>query len=105
MSTNEPSEQTKALLERTRAKNKTPTATVIEDATVPASEHRSIVAPSPAAADEAQADNGDDLKVKTRTMSRTEAEQERGRQIIQKNQEARKRAAKAQQDSDDANEK
>lgn len=119
---NEPSAQTKALLERTRAAkakagDSKPVVTVIEDA-------QPVNTPTPQAGplqlDQAAeqfmetltsqppTDNShvaagaekfpepvtsnDELKAVTRTMSRTEAERERGRQIVQKNEEARERA-------------
>ena len=91
----EPSEKTKALLERTRAAKGEKTATVVEDAN-----------DEPAGVTHVPADDdfhNDDLKPKTRTMSRTEAERERGRQIIARNQEASARAARAQKESDEQN--
>lgn len=125
---NEPSEQTKALLERTRAAKAKqgetkPMATVIEDAkpvtaSAPApvqtaSQPDPVQPPIPAKivpeapvqptvteqpriqnneTDNQPAASNDELKVHTRTMSRTEAERERGRQIVARNEEARERA-------------
>lgn len=126
---NEPSAQTKALLERTRAAKAKqgetkPMATVIEDAKpVDASAKVLQPNPEPARADPVQptippiipeapvqptvteqpriqntvtdnqpAASNDELKAHTRTMSRTEAERERGRQIVARNEEARERA-------------
>lgn len=127
--TPELSEKTKALLERTRAQKDaegTKTATVIEDAK-PVKVAKAPTPPAPPVdnafveegaeqftpettriannvTDNEPAASNDELKVKTRTMSRTEAEQERGRQIIQKNKEARRRAEAAQRKSDEDNE-
>ncbi len=57
--------------------------------------------PDPQASQPEVSVQNDEFKVKTRTMSRTEAEQERGRQIIEKNQAARRRAEAAQRESDE----
>lgn len=127
---NEPSAQTKALLERTRAAKAKqgetkPMATVIEDAkpvdapakvlqpnpadpfafppdakiehkTVPEAPVQPTVAEQPRIqnneTDNQPAASNDELKAHTRTMSRTEAERERGRQIVARNEEARERA-------------
>lgn len=132
---NEPSAQTKALLERTRAAKAKqgetkPMATVIEDAkpvtasapakvqtasqpdpadpfafppdakivdkTVPEAPVQPTVTEQPRIqnneTDNQPAASNDELKVHTRTMSRTEAERERGRQIVARNEEARERA-------------
>ena len=124
---NEPSAQTKALLERTRAAKAKqgetkPMATVIEDAkpvtasapanvqtasqpdpvqpTIPPIIPEAPVQPTVTeqpriqntVTDNQPAASNDELKVHTRTMSRTEAERERGRQIVARNEEARERA-------------
>lgn len=149
---NEPSAQTKALLERTRAAKAAAgeaakTVTVIEDAkptkktktpepqppvdnnhvaegaelfaqtvTTPSVQKKATEPTQPPQApippfrlpdnfvagdDPAPVVSNDEFKTKTRTMSRTEAEQERGRQIIEKNQQARRRAEAAQRESDE----
>lgn len=96
--TTEPSEKTKALLEKTRAAKAAEgeqgkTVTIVEDANLPTKDKPPVPEPE---------DNSALLSSK-RAADKLAAEQARGQQVIARHQDNHKRAVAAQKASDEAN--